>query len=457
MSPDTAPPSGGPARARYGPPADVVRSAVVGLLAGACAVVFRWAIYAVDQLRLALLAAGYTRPQWGWALAPLLGFVAGCLVGWLTVRFAPDAPGSGIPHIKGVLRGARTMTWRALLPVKFAGGALGIGSGLSLGLEGPTVQMGACAAQAVGEASGLTDRARRPLIASGAGAGLAAVFNAPLAGFIFTLEELRRPLLATTYSGSLIAVVCSVMLGRALTGQLPSFEVQGFLAPPLSSFPLVLLLGVVAGVLGVAFNRSLLGLHRLSFRVRAVPRWCLPGLVGAAVGLVAWWLPDATGGGHAFAQRLLTGAYPAGLGLLCLLLTAKFALTVGSYASGAPGGIFAPLLVLGTIAGVIVGQAGEWVCPTLVPTPTAFAVLGMAAVFTASVRAPLTGITLILEMTRETAQIFALCAACLASYLVAEGLGDRPVYDALLEDDVERRRARARDDTNRPSPPPSQS
>jgi chloride channel protein, CIC family len=448
MSPDTAPPSGGPARARYGPPADVVRSAVVGLLAGACAVVFRWAIYAVDQLRLALLAAGYTRPQWGWALAPLLGFVAGCLVGWLTVRFAPDAPGSGIPHIKGVLRGARTMTWRALLPVKFAGGALGIGSGLSLGLEGPTVQMGACAAQAVGEASGLTDRARRPLIASGAGAGLAAVFNAPLAGFIFTLEELRRPLLGTTYSGSLIAVVCAVMLARALTGQLPSFEVRGFPAPPLSSFPLVLVIGVVAGLLGVTFNRSLLGLHRLSFRVCAVPRWWLPGLIGAAIGLVAWWLPDATGGGHAFAQRLLSGAYPAGLGLLGLVLTVKFALTVGSYASGAPGGIFAPLLVLGAIAGVIVGQASEWAFPTLVPTPTSFAVLGMAALFTASVRAPMTGITLILEMTRETAQIFALCTACLVSYLVAEGLGERPVYDALLEDDLERRRGRARDDIN---------
>jgi chloride channel protein, CIC family len=116
---------------------------------------------------------------------------------------------------------------------------------------------------------------------------------------------------------------------------------------------------------------------------------------------------------------------------------------VGSYASGAQGGIFAPTLVLGAVAGVIVGQASQGAFPTLAPTPTAFAVLGMAALFTGSVRAPLTGITLILEMTGETAQLFALCAACLVSYLVAESLGDRPIYDALLEDDLERRRAAA--------------
>ena len=214
------------------------------------------------------------------------------------------------------------------------------------------------------------------------GAGLAAVKRRSR---IILHEELRRPLSVATYSGTLVAVICSVMVARGLIGQLPNFAVRGYSPPPLESFPLVLLIGVVAGLLGVAFNRGLLGLHRFFLGIRAVPAWALPGLVLAAVGLVAWWLPDATGGGHGVAQRLLSDEYPAGVGVLLVLLAAKFAVTVASYASGTPGGIFAPILVLGTITGVIVGHVGGWLLPALLPA-TAFASLGMAAV-PASVRA----------------------------------------------------------------------
>ena len=173
--------------------------------------------------------------------------------------------------------------------MKFVGGALGIGAGFSLGLKGPTVQMGACTAEAVSAATRQPDPiVRQRLVASGAGAGLAAVFNAPLAGFIFTLEELRRPMTVVTYSGTLIAVMCSVMVARAFTGQLPDFAVRGYRPPPLESFPLVIAIGLVAGLLGVAFNRGLLGLHRGFHAIRVVPRWSLPGLVLAAIGLVGW-------------------------------------------------------------------------------------------------------------------------------------------------------------------------
>ena len=431
--------SGVAARPRHAAPVLLLRSALVGVLAGGLAVAFRWSIYVVDQARLWLLAFGHGRPGWGWAIVPLLALGVGSLVGWLTVRFAPDAPGSGIPRVKEVLRGLGSMPWRSLLPFKFVGGALGIGAGLSLGLEGPTVQMGACAGLATGEVARATPESSHELVTNGSGAGLAAVFNAPLAGFVFTLEELRHPLSAAAYSSTLAAVLCAVIVARALTGSLPSFEVRGYPPAPLESFPFVALIGLAAGLLGVAFNKSLLGLDRLARSLSAIPRWLQPGLACAAIGLVAWWMPDATGGGHDVAQRLLSGGYQPGLALLIVLLVLKFATTVGSYGSGAPGGIFAPMLVLGTILGMIVGSLAQRWAPELSPTPTAFAVLGMAAVFTASVRAPLTGITLILEMTSEAGQLLSVCAACLVAYLVAEALGDRPVYDALVEDDLARR------------------
>ena len=170
--------------------------------------------------------------------------------------------------------------------------------------------MGACAAQAVGEATGRRDGpAQQQLLASGAGAGLAAVFNAPLAGFIFTMEELRRPLSVATYSGTLVAVICSVMVARGLIGQLPDFAVRGYPPPSLESFPLVLLIGVVAGLLGVAFNRGLLGLHRLFLRIRAVPAWALPGSSWPRSGSWRGGCPTPPGR-HAVAQRLLGDQYP---------------------------------------------------------------------------------------------------------------------------------------------------
>jgi CIC family chloride channel protein len=428
----------------------LLRAAAVGLLAGGLAVAFRWAIYAVDGLRLWLLDGALG--GWGSLLVPLLALAAGCLVGWLTLRYAPDAPGSGIPHVKEVLQGERTMSWRSILPVKFVGGALGIGTGLSLGLEGPTVQMGACAGQAMSEATKATPDSTRALLANGSGAGLAAIFNAPLAGFIFTLEELRRPLTVSTYSSTLVGVLCAVMVARALTGQLPSFAVRGFPAAPLATFPFVLLIGAAAGLLGVVFNQSLRGADRLGRRIRILPRWCLPGLVGAAAGVLSWWVPGATGSGHETAQHLLSGEYQTGVVGLIGLLVLKLVMTATSYGSGAPGGIFAPMLVLGTILGTIVGKVASTWAPELSPTPTAFAVLGMAAMFTASVRAPLTGISLILEMTGEQSQLFAVCGACLTAYLVAEALGEPPIYDALVEDDRARRRAAAAEHETARSP-----
>lgn len=416
-----------------------LRAALVGLLAGGLAVLFRWSLYWAEGLRVSALEWLHPHP-WGILVLPLVGLLLGCLVGVATVRFAPDASGSGIPHVKGVLLHVKRLDWRRLLPVKFGGGVLGIGAGLSLGREGPTVQMGAAVGQLVGEYTGVRRRGLGHLVACGAGAGLAGAFHAPLAGFIFVLEELKRELSPLTYGSALIASVCADVVARALAGQTPSFEIRGYPAPPLAALPLVLLLGILAGLLGSLFARGVVAANSWHRSVTKLPRWLLPGLACALCGGVAWFLPRTVGGGQPATQELLQGHHPHALSFLATLLVVKFVLTLASYASGAPGGIFAPMLMLGAVLGVLVGDLCAPLAGDLLPDSAALGVLGMAAFFSAAVRAPLTGIVLILEMTGNYEQLLALCVVCLSAYLVAERLGGRPVYEALLDRDLLERR-----------------
>lgn len=416
------------------------RAAIVGLGAGVAAVLFQYALNTAETARDGLAhRLGNISPVLTCVLLPLLCAGAAGLAGWLTRRFAPEAAGSGIPHVKGTLMHVRVLNWRRLLPVKFIGGVLAIGAGLSLGREGPTVQMGAAVGQAASELMKLPRRSRGQLIAAGAGAGLAAAFNAPLAGFIFTLEELQREFSPLTYGTALIAAVVADIVTRSVTGQHSSFHLSEYPMPPLTALPLFALLGLLAGVMGVLFNRSLLWCLRRFHAWRTIPRWARPALVGAVAGLLIFVLPQAVGGGHATAEMVLSGGYSPVhfIGFLAVLLIAKFALTVLSYAAGVPGGIFAPLLVLGAVLGLMTGQTGSLLFPALAHTP-AFAVVGMAAAFAAIVRAPLTGIVLIIEMTGNYEQLFPLLVACMIAFLVAERLHNKPIYEALLEYDLER-------------------
>jgi len=423
------------------------RAAIIGLGAGLLAVLFRGTLTLAEHSRDSLLTSLHNHPSWGWAILPLIGLILGSLTGWAVLRWSPESSGSGIPHVKGVLLNVRKMRWATLVPVKFLGGVAVIGSGLSLGREGPTVQMGAAVGACIGRILKVRQRSMPQLIAAGSGAGLAAAFNAPLAGFIFVLEELQRELSPLTYGGALVAAVCADIVTRSILGQDTSLRVGAAAALPMGTLPLVVLLGGIAGVLGVAFNQCLLAAQRRAGKItegvsigRArlrIPAWLLPGIAGIIVGLIAWWLPDAIGGGHPVAERLSTNAYAgAAIGALALLLIAKFGATVLSYASGAPGGIFAPMLVLGALVGLILQRTGALIWPSLADLGPSFAVLGMAAFFASSVRAPLTGIVLILEMTGNYQLLFALSVVCLVSYLVADSLGDRPIYDALLERDL---------------------
>ncbi|MFT3787955.1 MAG: H(+)/Cl(-) exchange transporter ClcA [Tepidisphaeraceae bacterium] len=414
-------------------------AALIGLIAGLVAVAFRYALYAAEYGRSWLLDLLHVRvPTFGWTVPPVLGLLAGLAVGWM-MRRCPEAAGSGIPHLKGVLLGARRLNGRTLLPIKFVSGVIGIGAGLSLGREGPTVQMGAAVGQLVAHVTRTPHRAVPQLLTCGAGAGLAAAFNAPLAGFIFVIEELHRELSARTFVGAFVATIVATAVAESIGGQVPSFAIHVFERLPLWALPAAALLGVLGGLLGIAFNRALLAAGSAASRQSLLPRWTLPGLVGAVVGLVAWWMPSAVGGGHAPAEQLLAGHLRPVFAALVLWLAIKFATTVLSYGSGAAGGIFAPMLLLGAILGAAFGRVSSHAVPALLEYEQAFAVLGMAAVFVGSVRAPLTGVVLISEMTANYEQLFALSVTCLAAHLVGEAFREHPVYDALLEADLRRR------------------
>jgi chloride channel protein, CIC family len=413
----------------------VPRAALVGLLAGLVASAFRLLLEATDRWRDALFRAAHAMPgPWGFLLVLAVCGTAAGLALWLVRRFAPETSGSGIPHLKAVLHRLRGMNWRRVLSVKFASGTLGIGAGMALGREGPTVQMGGAVGQMVSGWLASNTRERHILIAAGAGAGLAAAFNAPLAGVIFVLEELRRDFAPGALTGAFVASVTADVVVRLMTGQSPVFHVASPPAPPLASLPLFLILGLVAGLLGVVFNRTLLASLRLFERTARWPLGLPAALVGIAVGAIGWFRPEALGGGGSLVQATLGGTL--GIRALAVLLLLRFGLTMGSYGTGAAGGIFAPLLVLGAQAGLLVGLLGRTIVPAAAGYGPAFAVVGMAALFTAIVRAPLTGIVLLLEMTSSYPLMLPLLAACFTAYALADLLHDRPIYEALLERDL---------------------
>ncbi len=414
------------------------RAILTGVIAGLVAVAFRAALAEADALRDALVARVHVQ-SWAWLAVVLFSATGGGLAVFLVRRFAPDAGGSGIPHVKAVLYDLRPIAWARVLLVKFAGGIAALGAGLALGREGPTIQMGAAIGRLVGGWFPCTARERRTLIAAGAGAGLAAAFNAPLAGLVFVLEELQRDFAPGVFATTLIASVIADIASRVLFGQQPVFAVPIAAPPPLSLLPVALVLGALAGVLGVVFNRTLLASLTLFARTPWRPAWINGALVGAGVGLVALALPAAVGSGHHLVERMLAGDFP--LPAVAGLFVLRFALTQLSYGCGAPGGIFAPLLVLGAALGLLVGSGAAQLAPTAGIEPRALAVVGMAAYFTAIVRAPLTGIVLMVEMTGNYAMVLPLVVACLAAYGIADYLGDLPIYEALLQRDLLREAA----------------
>ncbi len=402
----------------------LLEACLIGLVAGLAAVLLEQGTALLGSWRI------YFSHQ-SWLALPIFGMVGGLAAGWLVERVAPEVAGSGIPQVKAVLaRVPMTLNLVSAL-VKLVGGILVLGSGIPLGREGPTVQIGAALAASISRWVPTSPAYRRQLLAAGAGAGLAAAFNAPIAGVIFVVEELLQDFSGLTLGPAILASFIAAVLARVLGDQ--TFELQlklmdfktGF---SIQEIPLYLLLGVVAGVLGAVFNRSILvslNFNRKFLRLRLPLR---VGLAGLMVGLIMTQLPDSFRNNAGLREMISGGNLSwqlVGLAFIC-----QFLLTIIAYGSGAPGGLFAPALVMGTSLGYLVGVFSEFTLG--LNSPITFALAGMGAFFTAVARVPITAIIIVFEMTNDFNLVLPLMIVCAVSYLVAEQIFSGSIYDHLL-------------------------
>ncbi len=355
------------------------------------------------------------------------------LAAFLLVRhFAPEAAGSGVQEIEGAMEDLRPLRWKRVLPVKFVGGFLSLGSGMTLGREGPTIHMGAAAGQALSEIFKLGMLDRKGLLAAGAAAGLAAAFNAPLAAVLFVIEETRNqfPYHLKTYMGVIFASIISATITEHIGGVGPELSIPE-VQLPLAILPIFLVLGPVLGMLGVRLNRSIL--FALDQFDRLPDKWhhFNAPVVGAIAGLLIVVFPAATGGGEILVHRIVLD-HP-GTSALVALFAIRYLMTLVSYSSGVPGGIFAPLLAVASCAGLVVGALIQLAGWNIEHIAIGCAIASMGGLFAGSIRAPLVGVVLVLELTGAYELMLPVLITCSTANLMAHKMGGRPIYEELLE------------------------
>ncbi len=409
---------------------------LIGGLCGLAAVAFHLSIHAVSALAIeaALDARGHT-----WILWTLLVPTAGGLVSGVLLEYVvPNARGSGIPQVKVAYAGRSGPPRLRDSLGKFLVSTLQIGTGSSLGREGPTVQICAGIASRAGRFAGVSLQNVRRLLPVGAAAGIAAAFNAPIAAVTFTIEEVVGKLDQTVLSGVVVAAAFAAIVERSVLGVHPVFELpRAYGLEHTSSLASYAVLGVVAAGLSVAFTGSLLAVRRRFKRARH--RWAHPALGGLATGVLAVaalatiGAKGVTGGGYATLAEALQGRLT--VTVLVTLCVLKLAATVLSYASGGAGGIFAPSLFIGAMAGGAVGALDMAVFHHSVDSLGAFALVGMGAVFAGIIRAPITSVLIIVEMTGGYSLILPLMISNMLAYGIARRYRPTPIYEALLGQD----------------------
>lgn len=399
----------------------------IGLLTGVVVTAYRLILVYLSAGRRLTLNAAEENPVLYIPIFTAL-IAAALFVGFLVYKY-PMIKGSGIPQVKGALRGFFTLSWFPELPLKFLGGLLTLGCGLSLGREGPSVQLGGFTACAVNKKFAKSQKEADYLLTAGAAAGLAAAFNAPLSGVLFTFEELRNHLTRTALVTAILACISAGIVSEAFIGQLPVFTFTFPNMIPVHHYFLLIPLGAFCGIFAVIFNQSLFlsqDLHALIKQpiLRPLPAFLITGVLFVI-------FPLLLGSGHDLLQEVKAENFS--IHVLLILILAKLLFTSLCYGSGSPGGIFLPLLILGAI----IGKSYELFLVNYFDFPhiygSFFIALGMTAFFSGVTKAPITGCVLIMEMTASLNHLIPLILVALTSYAVATYLGGTSVYDDLLE------------------------
>ena len=408
-------------------------SLFVGLLAGVIGSGFRIALDHIKIWRELLYQITSTGSYLHYGMIIGITIIAVVTSVFLVKKYAHEAGGSGVQEIEGALDGLLQVRWQRILPIKFLSSLFSLGSGMTLGKEGPTIQISACLGKMIQEKFKLSEDAGHILLAAGAAAGLAAAFNAPFASLIFIMEEMRSQFKYSFHSFQciIIAVIASDIVVRILCNQGPIIEMHIFNSPQLSTLYLFPVLGIIIGIMGLCFNKSVLFTLNKFSQIPSKYSFLPAILIAIIISITGMLCYNMIGGGYLLFHDLFYESLAFNDVLIHLIV--RFILIILCYSSGVAGGIFVPMLTLGALSGTLFGMQIQCIMPALELSPEVFALCGMAAIFASTIRAPVTGIVLVIEMTNNTNIMLPLMLTASVSALTTTLLGNRPIYTSLLK------------------------
>lgn len=415
---------------------------IVGAFTGLLGSLFQIGITMITSWRVDLTDSSFSNIYTKYIIVFLVTATMGAFAYYLVKRFAPESGGSGIPEVEGALLDLRPVRWWRVIPVKFFGGLSALGSGMVLGREGPTVQMGSNLGKMISDTFRIKNKdSQHTLIATGAGAGITTAFNAPLSGILFVIEEMRSEFTYTKASIKAVFVGCvsACAVYQLIMGSAPILEIATYSSAPVSTIWIYIFLGLALGIIGSLSNFLILTTRKLLdlFYQKKDYFFVLTGAILAGTfGLLSMLSPEITGGGFSILPKVLnelTGFYP-----LLLIFLLRFIATILCFGSGAPGGIFSPTIALGAILGILFGIIAKSIFPEYDIQLSSCAVLGMAGLFAASIRAPLTGIVIVMEMTNSYILILPLILTCVSATFMAQTLGATSLYTAILNNTLDK-------------------